>query len=285
MKRSKKVVDVRLDADLQVRRLAPAPSPVGDGLAGRQRAAQLHVDGRAPRADQRRVDGRGDGQRVVDVGAVEAVVACCGTPCRSAARPRRSASRAVRAASRAHQPRRGGAARTLPVRSRPGRARAADACSRRPRPARTRASTTCIASGSTATFHSLVGAVFPGERYEPAIITIPRSRLRQLRLAQDRHGHVGERRERDEQQLPGAPARLLDDQVGRVPLSRRPRRRGSSAYPMPRGPCVSGVVDQRPDERHLAPDRHLDVTAARQLQQRPRVLGDLPRLHVAARRR
>ena len=73
--RSRNSVRVGLDGDVDVRRPAPDAPPVGDGLAGRQRAAQLHVHGQRLGPDQRRVERRRDRQRVVDERAVEAVVA------------------------------------------------------------------------------------------------------------------------------------------------------------------------------------------------------------------
>ena len=75
MKRSKNCVDVRLDRDVEVGRPIPPPAPVGDGLAGRVDAAQLHLDG--DRLGRTRVGSRcrRDRQRIVDECAVEAVVA------------------------------------------------------------------------------------------------------------------------------------------------------------------------------------------------------------------
>src|SRR6266550_7579953 len=69
------LVGVGLHGYLDVRGLAPHPSPIGDGLARRQRPAQLDVDGDRLRPDERRIEGGSDGERVVDEGAVEAVVA------------------------------------------------------------------------------------------------------------------------------------------------------------------------------------------------------------------
>ena len=66
---------IALDRDVDVRRPAPHPAPVGDGLAGRQGAGQLDVDGQRLGPDEAPVEGRGDRQRVMHEGAVEAVVA------------------------------------------------------------------------------------------------------------------------------------------------------------------------------------------------------------------
>src|SRR5450759_2106746 len=59
----------------QVRRATPDVPPVRDRFARGEPPAQLHIHGDWLRPDQRRVQGRREGQRVVDEGAVEAVVA------------------------------------------------------------------------------------------------------------------------------------------------------------------------------------------------------------------
>ena len=57
---------------------------------------------------------------------------------------------------------------------------------------------------------------------------------------------------------------------------------GSSAWPRPCGPCVSGVVSSGLDERLLAPEGDLDVGPAGELEDRPRVALDLAGVDVAA---
>src|SRR3990170_3708062 len=66
---------VRLHGDVEVGRLATGAAPVGDRLAGGEDAAQLHVHRQRLGADQARVEGGGQRQRIVDEGAEEAVVA------------------------------------------------------------------------------------------------------------------------------------------------------------------------------------------------------------------
>src|SRR5919201_3872902 len=67
-------LSVCLDRNSKFRRLTPNAPPVGHGLAGGQGAAELYVDRQRLGPDQGRVQGRGDGQRIVDEGPVEAVV-------------------------------------------------------------------------------------------------------------------------------------------------------------------------------------------------------------------
>ena len=56
-------------------------------------------------------------------------------------------------------------------------------------------------------------------------------------------GEVRERPERDERDLAGPPPRLVEDEVDRVALADSGRLGGgSSAWPRPCGPWVSGVV-------------------------------------------
>ncbi len=182
------------------------PRPIAtSGLAGRpvslRRSATVIPVVSSPRVstsdeqrlgrDQRRVQRRGDGQRVVDEGAVEAVVARRGTPCRSAARRRRSGRSGCwpRSGSRASGPRR------APARSsRPACCRRVGRAGRRRRagsaPARSRRDPAPAGGGSTGRrrsppprpgrrsprppgsqwmFHSVVGVVLPETPKAPPI--------------------------------------------------------------------------------------------------------------------
>ena len=92
-------------------------------------------------------------------------------------------------------------------------------------------------------FHSVVGVVLPEHAERAAHQRVAAEQPRQRRLAQDREREVGQRAERDERDLAGPPARLVEDDVDRVAVARAARvGGGSSAWPRPCGPCVSGVV-------------------------------------------
>ena len=110
-----------------------------------------------------------------------------------------------------------------------------------------------------------------------------REQPRQLGLAEDRDRDVRQRAQRDERDLAGPAAGLRDDEVG--------RRAASTGPPGRRQLRVADAVRavrlrrrrERPRERLLAPQRDLDVGAARQLEHGPRVLRDLRAIDVAAR--
>src|SRR6185503_12537884 len=69
-------VGVDIDRDLGVRGVPGEAAPVRDGHRVGQATAGLDVDEHRPGPDERAVDRRGDGERIVDDRAVEAVVAC-----------------------------------------------------------------------------------------------------------------------------------------------------------------------------------------------------------------
>ena len=104
---------------------------------------------------------------------------------------------------------------------------------------------------------------------------------RQVRLALERDGEVRERAERHERDL-ARPARAVSTMTSapcRSETGRRRRRQLRVAEPV--RPVRLGRRLEGADERLLAPERHLDVVAARQLQHGPRVLVDLARIDVA----
>ena len=81
--------------------------------------------------------------------------------------------------------------------------------------------------------------------------------------------------------LPGARTRGLDDDVGAMPLRDRSTRRGQLRVADPARPVGLGRRLQGADQRHLAPERHLDVVASGELEHGQGVLDDLLRLDVA----
>ena len=82
-------------------------------------------------------------------------------------------------------------------------------------------------------------------------------------LAQDRDREVRQRPERDQRDLAGTSSRLVDDDVDPVALRQRPRRRRQLGVAEALRSVRLGRRLERADQRHLAPERDLDVGPAR----------------------
>ena len=101
------------------------------------------------------------------------------------------------------------------------------------------------------------------------------------RLAQHGDGEVRERPERDQRDLAGPPASLVEDEVDGVAVAERPARRRQLGVAEALRAVGLGRRLERPHERHLAAEGDLDVGPTGQLQDRPRVARDLARVDVA----
>ncbi len=146
-----------------------------------------------------------------------------------------------------------------------------------PQAARTAAS----ASGSTPAFHSMVGAVLPGERYEPTIITSRSQQPRQVWLALQGQGHVRQRPQRHQRQLARARAAGAQDGRRRILEHGAGRRCREGRVSQPRRAVRVRGRAQRPDQGTLGPRGHGDVRPTGQLQHGQRVAHDVRQLHVA----
>ena len=104
---------------------------------------------------------------------------------------------------------------------------------------------------------------------------------RQLGLSQDCQGNVRQRRQRHERQLPGAAARLVDDQVRAETWRGWHRRRGQNGVADAARAVGLRRRDERPSQRRLAAESHLHVRTTGQLEDGAGVLGDLAGVDVA----
>ena len=177
-----------------------------------------------------------------------------------------------------------GRARAGAIRPRAGRPRAGHPASGRPRVGRRRTERLEYDPGRLR-----VDADVPfgrrgrvaGRAITPAHDHQASQKARQLGLAQHRQGHVGERRERDQDQLPGAAAGFRDDQVGAEARGDRHGRRRKLGVSDAQGPVRLRRRDERPRQRRLTAERDLQVRSTGHLQDGPRVLRDLARVDVA----
>jgi hypothetical protein len=103
----------------------------------------------------------------------------------------------------------------------------------------------------------------------------------QLGFAVERDRQVRQGPKRDHRYLTGARTGSVHDHVGPVPLRNRASGRGQLRVADPARAVRLGGGLERPDERHHAAQRDLDVPAPGQLEHRERVLDDLLRFDVA----
>ena len=103
----------------------------------------------------------------------------------------------------------------------------------------------------------------------------------QSRLAQDREREVRQRPERDQRDLAGPAAGLVEDQVDGMAVAERAAGRRQLGVAQPLRPVRLGRRLERSDERDLAAHRDLDVGAAGELEHGPRVDPDLAGVDVA----
>ena len=107
----------------------------------------------------------------------------------------------------------------------------------------------------------------------------------QLGLAQNRDGEVRQRAEGHEGEFARSAPRLVDQQIDGVAFRERGGGRWQLRVAQAARPVGLGRRLERPDERHLAAERDLDVASAGQLEHGEGVQRDLPGVDVAARRR